>query len=126
MTRICRRWSPEELEILFRKYPNKQNSLEQIAAELDRSPMAVCRKAREQGLRREKLEIKRGEGGRWKQSGVAYKKVVPPEQWSMARHFMVTLVLCAEIAREAGVKPDVGRFMSEYGGHTENSGPRGK
>ena len=51
--------------------------------------------------------------------GISYKKALPPEQWGAMEHFLRSLLYCADVAAQGGVKPDVGAFMTAYKGGLE-------
>ena len=52
-------------------------------------------------------------------AGISYKQALPPEQWGAMEHFLRSLLYCADVAAQGGIKPDVGAFMTAYKGGLE-------
>ncbi len=111
-----RRWTDAERELLCEQY--KRRPPGEIAAVLDRTEKAIIEQAYHLGIIGRVREYRRRKAPQLlSRTGVPYKTVIPQEKWPLIQHFLGSLQHYAGRAEDAGVAPDVGAFMAEYGGH---------
>jgi len=106
-------WTGEEEEMLIGLY--KQGlKYREIAAQMGRPLSTVESKIK---IYRETGSLSRPKKRKtcsWGRCGKSYKKVLPPEKWPRAEHFIAAFSRCARLSESVGRTLDVWTFMSAY------------
>jgi len=101
----CTHWTNEELEMLISLY-RQGAKYKEIAAQVGRPLSTIESKI--------KIYRKTGSLSRPDRCGKSYKKVLPPEKWPRAEHFIAAFSRCARLSESVGRTLDVWTFMSAY------------
>jgi hypothetical protein len=106
-------WTDEELEMLISLY--KQGlKYREIAAQIGRPLSTVESKIK---IYRETGSLSRPKKRKtcsWDRCGKSYKKVLPPEKWPRAEHFIAAFSRCARLSEAVGRTLDVPMFLDAY------------
>jgi hypothetical protein len=106
-------WTDEEEEMLISLY--KQGlKYREIAAQIGRPLSTVESKIK---IYRETGSLSRPKKRKtcsWGRCGKSYKKVLPPEKWPRAEHFIAAFSRCARLSESVGRTLDVWLFLNAY------------
>ena len=106
-------WTGEEEEMLISLHKQGLKCRE-IAAQIGRPLSTVESKIK---IYRETGSLSRPKKRKtcsWGRCGKSYKKVLPPEKWPRAEHFIAAFSRCARLSESVGRTLDVWTFMSAY------------